>query len=162
MAAAYRSAIYRTPARPPGLAGHPGDPARLPRGTAGLTPRPHDLPARTVAETVTLVEADDWPADDRVAADLRQAAPSAEAAALRAALEVVGLSGLPLDTAVGPGGRLLSQGQRRRLATARAVLRRPRVLLLDEPVAGLDRPTAETLLAALCRALPETALVIAL
>ncbi|MGW2857841.1 ATP-binding cassette domain-containing protein, partial [Streptomyces sp. NPDC001215] len=134
----------------------------VPAGTVLLDGTPvHELPARTVAETVTLVEADDWLADDTVAANLRQAAPSADDAALRAVLEAVGLSALPLDASVGPGGRLLSQGQRRRLATARAVLSRPPVLLLDEPTAGLDRPTAEALLAALPRMLPETALVIA-
>ncbi|MEV8528385.1 ATP-binding cassette domain-containing protein [Streptomyces sp. NPDC052000] len=134
-----------------------------PAGTVLLNGTPvHELSASAIARTVTLVEADDWLADDTIAANLRQAAPSADATALRAALEVVGLSALPLDTPVGPGGRLLSQGQRRRLATARAVLRQPPVLLLDEPVAGLDRPTAEALLAALPEALPDTALVIAL
>ena len=43
-----------------------------------------------------------------------------------------------LDKIVAPGGENLSGGQKKRIALARALLRRPRILLLDEPLEGVS------------------------
>ncbi len=65
-----------------------------------------------------------------------------------------------LATRLGPGGAGLSGGQAKRLALARAALRRPEVLLLDEPSEGLDAPTARAMLQGLRGFLPQAGLVI--
>jgi ATP-binding cassette subfamily C protein CydCD len=86
------------------------------------------------------------------------AGPDGEAR-MTAALAATGLgpllAALPdgLDTPVGAGGTALSGGERRRLATARALLADRDVVLLDEPTAHLDPPTARALVADLRAAL---------
>ena len=54
------------------------------------------------------------------------------------------VAGLPerLETPLGPGGRPVSSGESQRLALARALYRRPTLLLVDEPTAMFD-PGAE-------------------
>jgi ATP-binding cassette subfamily B protein len=67
-----------------------------------------------------------------------------------------------LDTRIGEQGMSLSGGQRQRIALARAVIVKPKVLVLDDPLSSLDVHTEQQVEAALRRALAgTTALVVA-
>ncbi|GIF64656.1 ABC transporter ATP-binding protein [Asanoa ishikariensis] len=61
-----------------------------------------------------------------------------------------------LDTRVGEQGLSLSGGQRQRLALARAILSRPRVLVLDDPLSALDVHTEALVEKALAGVLSDT------
>jgi ABC-type multidrug transport system, ATPase and permease components len=58
-----------------------------------------------------------------------------------------------LETRVGEQGYTLSGGQRQRLALARAVLGRPQVLVLDDPLSSVDVHTEAVIEASLARVL---------
>ncbi len=76
--------------------------------------------------------------------NLRYASPEASIEQVMAAAKTVGLHEFILtlaqgyDTVVGERGARLSTGQRQRIALARAVLKQPRMLVLDEALSGLD------------------------
>ena len=84
--------------------------------------------------------------------NLRYAAQETPDSALHQALEVASAGfvfELPdgLDTELGVRGALLSTGQKQRLSIARAVVRDPDVLILDEPTASLDADTERQVIA---------------
>ncbi|MFD0024554.1 ABC transporter ATP-binding protein [Streptomyces sp. NPDC058382] len=92
-------------------------------------------------------------------------AEGADEEALRRALSVAQadfVHDLPhgVDTQVGEQGLSLSGGQRQRLALARAVVGRPRFLVLDDPLSALDVHTETLVEAALRSVLRETTAVV--
>ena len=83
--------------------------------------------------------------------NIRLARPDASEADLEYAIDRASLSSvverLPdgIHTIVGNGGHGLSGGERQRVALARLFLQKPQVVLLDEPLEGLDQVTRKAL-----------------
>jgi ABC-type multidrug transport system fused ATPase/permease subunit len=126
-----------------------------------------ELEPGAVARVAALVPQTTFLFDDSVRANVTLGAdvPDEDVwAALRLAQADGFVAALPtgLDTVVGERGTTLSGGQRQRLALARAVVRRPRLLVLDDATSAVDPSVEQRILAGLRdAALPSTVVVVA-
>jgi ATP-binding cassette subfamily B protein len=112
------------------------DPKEL-RREIGFVPQETFLFSATLAENIA------WGVPGATPDEIRWAA---EVAGLGADLETFPNG---LDTVIGERGLTLSGGQKQRTAIARAILRNPRILILDDALSSVDTLTEEKILTGL-------------
>jgi ATP-binding cassette subfamily B protein len=114
----------------------------------GLVPQRPFLFAGTVASNLRLGQ------EDATDADLWRALEIAQASDFVAQMDG------GLEARIAQGGTNVSGGQRQRLAIARALVRRPAVLVFDDSFSALDLATDARLRQALWRELPEVTKIV--
>jgi ATP-binding cassette subfamily B multidrug efflux pump len=116
-----------------------------------------DYPLQQLRAAIGHVPQETFLFSETLAGNIAFGVGGADRASVEWAAEVAGLSEdiryFPdgLDTLVGERGVTLSGGQKQRTAIARAVLRRPRILILDDALSAVDTYTEGKILARLRR-----------
>lgn len=111
------------------------------RGKIGSVPQNPLLFSGSIRENIK------WGKQDATEEEIKDAVRDAQAE------NIVARAEQGLDAPVEQGGRNLSGGQRQRLTIARALVRHPEILILDDSTSALDYETSKNLLHAL-RSLP--------
>jgi ATP-binding cassette, subfamily B, multidrug efflux pump len=114
-----------------------------------------DYPLQQLRSSIGYVPQETFLFSDTVAGNIAFGVTKAERAEVEWAAEIAGLTediaGFPegFETLVGERGITLSGGQKQRTAIARAVLREPKILILDDALSSVDTYTEEKILAQL-------------
>jgi ATP-binding cassette subfamily B protein len=114
-----------------------------------------DLKQEWLAQQIGIVTQESYLFHDTVRANLLYARPNATQEEIEAAARAANIhdmiASLPngYDTVVGERGYRLSGGEKQRLSIARAVLKDPRILILDEATSHLDSQSEALIQAAL-------------
>ena len=114
-----------------------------------------DYPLRQLRTAIGYVPQETFLFSDTLAKNIAFGRDDAERAQIEMAAEVAGLStdvrDFPdgFDTLVGERGITLSGGQKQRTAIARAIVREPRILILDDALSSVDTYTEEKILSRL-------------
>jgi ATP-binding cassette subfamily B protein len=122
-------------------------------GTVLIDDRPvREYPLETLRANIGFVPQETFLFSESIRENIAFGAPHASAEDVLAAAEAAHIrrefEEFPhgLDTAVGERGLTLSGGQKQRTAIARAVVRDPAILVLDDALASVDTYTEETIL----------------
>jgi ATP-binding cassette, subfamily B, multidrug efflux pump len=110
------------------------------------------IPLDVLRSSIGYVTQETFLFSDTIAANLAFGKPDACRLEIRQAAEAAGLASdlasFPkgYDTIIGERGATLSGGQRQRIGIARAILRNPEILLLDDALSAVDSYTEEKIL----------------
>ena len=116
-----------------------------------------DLSFDTLRKNISIVSQEVHIFRGTVADNIRFARPEATDGEVIAAARAAGAHDFIMalsdgyDTQIGGGGRLLSGGERQRISIARAIITRPRILILDEATAAMDNETEQRIARAISR-----------
>ncbi len=125
------------------------------------------MPVSLLREIVAYVDQEPflfaWTVRENIALGARRATEEQIGEALRIAGLEKDLESFPqgLDTIIGERGVTLSGGQKQRVSLARAVIKKPKVLILDEAFSNLDASTEEEVFANIRQALRGTTIILA-
>jgi ATP-binding cassette subfamily B protein len=125
-----------------------------------------DVSLDDLRREIMLVDQSPYLFNTSIRENISYAFPQADAIQIERAGRAAGLDELirrlpeGYETKTGERGLALSAGERQRIALARALLRRPRVLILDEPTSALDADTERLVASNLRDALPLSTLIV--